>query len=84
MPLVEPFSAQILPQRINQTFDGKRRKQPLDLSQCQLMKMIQYNCDVENKYTPKAAVTCHEVLRVFRRCANGTTVETTAWEKEII
>jgi hypothetical protein len=62
------FSAGELPNRV-QTIqkNGKerRRKDPIDLKQCELMQMMQYDC--QSVETPKPHVVCFEYLRLFRR-----------------
>ncbi|KAB2568725.1 hypothetical protein BFW01_g384 [Lasiodiplodia theobromae] len=77
---VEAFPPEELAARVQFNAQGKRVKPPVDLEQCKLLEMVQYACDVENRNDPRARITCRPLVRLFRRCANGLTVETTAWE----
>ncbi|KAF2169936.1 hypothetical protein M409DRAFT_19553 [Zasmidium cellare ATCC 36951] len=81
-PLVEAFPASSLASRINHLPSGKTRKPAVsDLTKCELRELIQYHCDLEGpREDPKSRVVCQPFLRLFRQCANGMTVETTAWE----
>ncbi|PLN84748.1 hypothetical protein BDW42DRAFT_191356 [Aspergillus taichungensis] len=84
-PLVPIFPAASLPDHVNtvqRNFQEKRRKGgPVDLTQCPLFEMTQYSCNPPQEGVPKpGVVVCKPVVRLFRRCAGGLTVETTAWE----
>ncbi|THC92297.1 hypothetical protein EYZ11_008247 [Aspergillus tanneri] len=84
-PLVPVFSAESLPGHVSiirKNFQERRRKGgPVELEKCKLMEMVQYSCNPPQDGIPKpGVVTCKPVVRLFRRCANGLTVETTAWE----
>ncbi|CAK3757528.1 mitochondrial export Som1 [Lecanosticta acicola] len=82
-PLVESFTPAELASRINKLPSGKARKPAVaDLAKdCELKELIQYNCDLNGpREDPRSKVVCEPVLRLFRQCANGLTVETTAWE----
>lgn len=82
-PTVETFHASELQSRINTLPTGKARKPPVkDLKKdCTLKELMQYNCDLDGpKEDPKSKVVCKGVLRLFRQCANGLTVETTSWD----
>ncbi|KAK4626720.1 hypothetical protein CLAFUW4_04424 [Fulvia fulva] len=81
-PLVEAFPASDLAPRINDLPSGKKRKPAVaDLKSCPLQELIQYNCNLNGpRESPQSKVVCEPVLRLFRQCANGMTVETTAWE----
>ncbi|KAL1993905.1 hypothetical protein VTN49DRAFT_2574 [Thermomyces lanuginosus] len=85
-PLVPIFPASELPDRvqiIQSSFKEKRRKgKPIDLHKCELMEMLQYSCNPPSEGIQKPGVIkCKPVVRLFRRCAGGVTVETTKWEK---
>jgi len=83
-PPVESWSASELPDRVQVTADGRRRKDRIELGKCALLQMVQYECFVLEERKPGAPVVCRPVERLFRRCKdrNGTfTVETTAWEE---
>ncbi|KAM3425079.1 hypothetical protein BST61_g7046 [Cercospora zeina] len=81
-PIVEAFHASELESRLNTLPSGKARKSPIkDLKKdCELKELLQYNCEPEEDEKGKKRVVCRPVLRLFRQCANGVTVETTAWE----
>jgi len=79
-PPIEEFLPAQLEQKLQYTTNGKLRKSPVELKKCKLMEMVQYMCEVSNRNDPNAVVVCQPVVRLFRRCANGLTVETTAWE----
>ncbi|KAE8329380.1 hypothetical protein BDV39DRAFT_47390 [Aspergillus sergii] len=84
-PLVPIFSAETLPDHVSivrKNFQERRRKGgPVELEKCKLMEMVQYSCNPPQDGIPaRGVVVCKPVVRLFRRCANGLTVETTAWE----
>ncbi|OGM45266.1 hypothetical protein ABOM_006434 [Aspergillus bombycis] len=84
-PLVPIFSAEALPDHVSivrKNFQERRRKGgPVELEKCKLMEMVQYSCNPPQDGIPTpGVVVCKPVVRLFRRCANGLTVETTAWE----
>ncbi|KAJ6157829.1 hypothetical protein N7470_005421 [Penicillium chermesinum] len=84
-PPVQSFSAERLPSHVNivqHNFIQKKRKGPqIELEKCPLMEMMQYSCNPPSKGAPEAGrIVCKPVLRLFRRCADGVTVETTSWE----
>ncbi|KKZ67308.1 hypothetical protein EMCG_07008 [[Emmonsia] crescens] len=90
-PLTQPFPTSNLPAAIQTTtknFQETARKPPaLNLSQCALMEMVQYSCNPPEKGPPQGStsgggvIECESVVRLFRRCAGGLTVETTTWER---
>ncbi|EED12197.1 conserved hypothetical protein [Talaromyces stipitatus ATCC 10500] len=85
-PLVPIFPTDDLQSRvqiIHRGFKEKRRKgEPIDLHKCELMEMVQYSCNPpEEGILPPGVVMCKPIVRLFRRCAGGLTVETTSWEK---
>ncbi|UNI15633.1 hypothetical protein JDV02_002148 [Purpureocillium takamizusanense] len=60
-----------------------RRTGRIDLAACELLRMLQYKCEVQRPHARDSPVQCYAVERLFRRChdRNGPfTVETTAWE----
>ncbi|EEA19190.1 hypothetical protein TMatcc_010262 [Talaromyces marneffei ATCC 18224] len=85
-PLVPIFAAEDLPSRVqivHRGFKEKRRKgEPIDLHKCELMELVQYSCNPpEEGILAPGVVKCKPIVRLFRRCADGLTVETTSWEK---
>ncbi|KAJ5197754.1 uncharacterized protein N7498_006871 [Penicillium cinerascens] len=85
-PLVPVFSADALPDHVNtiqRNFQDKRRKGPaVNLKECALLEMMQYSCNPPSEEIPQPGViVCKPVVRLFRRCAGGLTVETTSWER---
>ncbi|KAL1583686.1 hypothetical protein WHR41_07520 [Cladosporium halotolerans] len=80
-PLVESFPASQLTTRVQYVANGQRRKPPVDLKECELMQMIQHRCDLDGpRFDPRSKVVCDPVLRLFRKCSDKLTVETTDWE----
>ncbi|KAB8073123.1 hypothetical protein BDV29DRAFT_157924 [Aspergillus leporis] len=84
-PLVPIFSADSLPDHVSivrRNFQERRRKGgPVELEKCKLLEMVQYSCNPpQDGIPPPGVVVCKPVVRLFRRCANGLTAETTAWE----
>lgn len=67
-PLVESFPASQLASRIQYVPNGKRRKPPVDLKDCELKELLQYHCDLNGpKNDPKSVVECEPVMRLFRK-----------------
>ncbi|CAI6333700.1 unnamed protein product [Periconia digitata] len=55
---------------------------PRALTDCPLKEITQYKCNAEKpKGAKRPVVICDPVVRLFRVCANGMHVETTAWEE---
>ncbi|KAF2675012.1 hypothetical protein BT63DRAFT_449995 [Microthyrium microscopicum] len=78
----ETFSINELEERVNKLPNGKPRHPPIKLEDCELMRLVQYNCDVQGrkKEGVRQFVTCKPFWRYFRQCAGGLSVETTEWE----
>lgn len=53
-----------------------RKEEGIDLKGCVLKEMIQWDCRVVGE-----EIRCFAVERLFRRCANGRTIEVTGLEK---
>jgi Mitochondrial export protein Som1 len=67
-PPVESWSATELPDRVQVTAEGRRRKDQIELSRCELMQMVQYECFVaDGGRRPGAPVVCRPIERLFRR-----------------
>jgi len=80
-PPIESFPASELPDRVQVTMKGRRRKRPVDMRNCELLEMLQYSCWIDgDERKPGAKVICDPVVRLFRRCADNLTIETTTWE----
>nr|POF01317.1 hypothetical protein CFP56_21265 [Quercus suber] len=80
-PHVEVFDASRLDHAIQYKPNGRRHRPNIDLKACALKELLQYECDLNGpRHDPRTKVVCEPVLRLFRQCANGLTVETTAWE----
>ncbi|KAL9022028.1 MAG: hypothetical protein Q9185_000769 [Variospora sp. 1 TL-2023] len=79
-PPIETFPASEVPVRVQTAANGKRRKgDKIKLEDCELLEMVQYSCWLEGK---KQDVTkCRPIVKLFRKCAGGLIVETTALEK---
>ena len=75
-PPCRSFPASELPLRIQQDASGRRRKlddagavsRRIDLSACELFRMLQYKCEVQRPLTRESPVRCFAVDRLFRRC----------------
>ncbi|KAI4766379.1 hypothetical protein E4T52_00858 [Aureobasidium sp. EXF-3400] len=84
-PSTPTFHPATLEQKILHLPTGKLRKPPQQqkLQDCKLMEIMQFNCDVvKHRKHKNGMVVCEPIQRVFRRCKDGLTVETTAWETE--
>ncbi|RJE17675.1 Mitochondrial export protein Som1 [Aspergillus sclerotialis] len=84
-PIIQTHPASDLPHQVNivnKNFQEKRRKGPaVDLKECPLYEMTQYSCNPPDNGVPQpGVVTCKPLVKLFRRCAGGMTVETTSWE----
>lgn len=67
-PLVESFPTSQLETRAQYVPNGKRRKPPVDLKDCELKELIQYKCDLNGPpEDPKSKVTCEGIQRLFRK-----------------
>ncbi|PUU83216.1 hypothetical protein B9Z19DRAFT_1073274 [Tuber borchii] len=53
-----------------------RKEEGIDLKGCVLKEMIQWDCRVVGE-----EIKCFAVERLFRRCANGRTIEVTGLER---
>ncbi|KAI4223453.1 MAG: hypothetical protein L6R36_005419 [Xanthoria steineri] len=79
-PPIETFPASQLPYRIQAAANGKRRKgKEINLNECELMEMVQHSCWLEG--VKQDLTVCKPIVKLFRRCAGGLVVETTAWEE---
>ncbi|KAK3395221.1 hypothetical protein B0H63DRAFT_462835 [Podospora didyma] len=87
-PPTQLFSPKDLPLHVQIDQDGKLRKtkdrQRINLAKdCELLGLLQYDCNVFNPESRDGVVRCYPVQRWFRRCQDkkgSFTVETTAWE----
>ncbi|KAF2400364.1 hypothetical protein EJ06DRAFT_530346 [Trichodelitschia bisporula] len=77
-PAATTFPSSALPQHVARDVRGKPRG--VRLEDCPLSEMTQYRCDIVGRETSSPSVRCEWFLRLFRRCADGLTVETTDWE----
>jgi hypothetical protein len=67
-PPVESWSARELPDHVQVTVEGRRRKDLIELEKCELVRMVQYECFVVDEgRRPGAPVVCRPVERLFRR-----------------
>ncbi|KAI6878149.1 hypothetical protein KC360_g2816 [Hortaea werneckii] len=80
-PMVETFHPARLQQHAQYLPNGKARKPSVELKDCDLKELIQYECNLQGpRESPRSKIVCEPVLKLFRQCANGLTVETTSWE----
>lgn len=67
-PLSEAFHPRELESRIQYVPNGKKRKKAVNLKNCELKELIQYNCNLTGpKSNPKSTVECEPLLRLFRK-----------------
>lgn len=70
-PPIEAFHASELPERVQTTADGRRRKDPVDLEKCDLLEMVQHSCHlVGGKSGQQPDIKCEPIIRAFRRYAD--------------
>lgn len=83
-PPIEAFPVSELEDRVNIQSNGRRRKGgDIDLRKCELLELLQYECRLKgSKKDRQSVIQCAPVIKLFRRCAGGLIVETTAWEGE--
>lgn len=83
-PPVEEFPVSELGHRINVQSNGRRRKGgDIDLRKCELLELVQYECGLKgSKKDRDSVIECAPVVKLFRKCAGGLMVETTAWDGE--
>ncbi len=72
LPASETFPATELPRKIQGDLSGKKRKteggRAIDLGKdCELLSMVQYECEVAHPEIPNSEVACYPVRRWFRR-----------------
>ena len=66
------FPVSELPAKIQQDVHGRRRKlegaaRRIELEDCELLSMFQYNCEVKHPVTQDSPIKCYPVERLFRR-----------------
>lgn len=67
-PHVEAFQASRLEHEIQYRTNGRLHKTPVDLKQCALKELIQYETVLGGPQSdPKTKVLCQPVLRLFRQ-----------------
>lgn len=86
-PPCKIFKAGELESAVQTGVTGRKRKteggQNVDISQCPLFSMVQYDCQIERPDLPHSPVQCFEVQRWFRKCQDkkgSFMIETTNWE----
>ncbi|KAF7715318.1 Uncharacterized protein PECH_007270 [Penicillium ucsense] len=85
-PFAPIFHASDLPAEVRSTTRNfkevrHRKGSPARLDQCPLFELTQFSCNPPDDKIPEPGqVTCQPIVRLFRRCARGLTVETTSWE----
>jgi hypothetical protein len=66
-PPVEVFPAFELPSRVQVTTKGKRRKDNIDLEKCELLQIMQYECNIQDTKVRDSPIICEPIQRLFRR-----------------
>lgn len=65
-PPVEAFHASEL--RVQVNVQGRRRKEPFELEDCELLEMVQYSCYLESGGKGQQPdIKCDPIVRAFRR-----------------
>lgn len=76
-PPCPDFHPSHLPQQVQLTIDGRKRKteggKDIDLRACELMGLLQYDCSVEHPQRQVSHVKCYPVQRWFRRYGTDPT-----------
>lgn len=67
VPPTAVFSPASLEERLQCDSRGKRRKQPVDLAECELRRLVQYDCRVPDRRDRRAPAVCWPLERLFRR-----------------
>lgn len=75
-PPVQAFLPEELPDRVQVTTQGKRRKKKVNLKKCDLFELKQYNCNMEPRAGRRDVIVCKEVQRLFRRSVGCAAVLT--------
>ncbi|KAK7975536.1 hypothetical protein PG989_013999 [Apiospora arundinis] len=89
-PPCRTFTTATLESEIQTNDTGRKRKldrgqKNIDLSQCELLSMLQYECQVDQPEIRNSPARCWPVQRWFRRCQDkkgSFMVETTHWEQQ--
>ena len=68
-PPVEAFPVSELENRINIQLNGRRRKGgDIDLRKCDLLELVQYECDLKAmEKDGRSIIQCEPVVKLFRR-----------------
>jgi hypothetical protein len=67
-PPVESWEVRELQERVLGNGKGRRRKGfGGDLRKCELVELLQYNCEVEKPVTRESRTRCWPIERLFRR-----------------
>lgn len=68
-PPVHSFPVSELEEHVNINEKGRKRKLPVNLDECKLMQLVQYDCRVEKRTdgVKKREVQCRPILRLFRQ-----------------
>ncbi len=67
-PPVESWPARELPDHVQVNIKGRRRKDKIDLSRCELFELILYECTVlDGGKSREAPVVCSPIERLFRQ-----------------
>lgn len=67
-PMVETFPPARLQQHAQYLPNGKARKPSVELKDCELKELIQYECELRGpRESPRSKIVCEPVLRLFRQ-----------------
>jgi inner membrane protease subunit SOM1 len=66
-PVVESFPVSELATRAQYIANGKRRKPPVNLKDCELKEMLAFNCDLNGPQSDvRSRIKCESIMRTFR------------------
>jgi inner membrane protease subunit SOM1 len=67
-PSVEAFPPSQLATRVQYVSNGRKRKQPVDIKDCELKELLQYKCDLNGPVNDRRSkVECEPIMRLFRK-----------------
>ena len=80
-PPVETFPTTQLPSRVQVTVGNKLKKKRVNLDDCELLEMLQYQCAPDKV---DRTIKCREVERLFRRLVESKSDGQLGWTVMLI
>ncbi|RMZ03917.1 hypothetical protein D0860_06589 [Hortaea werneckii] len=72
-PMVETFHPARLQQHAQYLPNGKARKPSVELKDCDLKELIQYECNLSGpRESPRSKIVCEPILKLFRQYVSRT------------